>query len=256
MIPAQKHRLFNAWFAGHARSKIHKAFDKVCIQGISKVREALRDGPALVVSNHTSWWDPLVVLHLSTHLLGADGHALMDAKNLRRLPFFALVGAFGVDLDRPEDGALALRYAAKLLDRPGRLVWIFPQGTERPITERPLGFRPGAAEIARLAKRAVTIPAAIRYEMAGTERPSLLVSFGDPIARERDVAAMRARQEDAVAGELDRIERAARGDEGAGFAIEHLGREGVMAAIATWMLARIVAVFTGISRRSGRLGPG
>ena len=83
----------------------------------------------LVVSNHTAWWDPLVAILLSHRILNTDGFALMDAKNLRRLPCFGRVGAFGVDLDDQRDGARAIRYAAKLLIAKElsrrRLVWIF-----------------------------------------------------------------------------------------------------------------------------------
>lgn len=211
MIEPRKSRLFNAWFASHARARIRRTFGRVLVRGLEETRRRAADAPLLVVSNHTSWWDPLVILHASTHLLGTDGHALMDAKNLRRLPFFALVGAFGVDLDRPSDGAAAIRRAARLLDRPGRLVWIFPQGAERPIHERPLGFREGAAQVARVARRAVTIPAALRYEVAGDERPHLYLSFGPALPYERDAARARQMQEEAVSAELAAIEAAIEG---------------------------------------------
>ncbi len=241
MIPARKQRLFNAWFAGNARDRIHKTFGAVRVHGLDAARALAREGPLLAVSNHTSWWDPLLVLHLTHHLLEVDGHALMDAKNLQILPFFALVGAFGVDLDRPADGAAAMRYAARLLDRPGRLVWIFPQGRERPITERPLGFRAGSAEIARVARKATTIPVGIRYEFAAEERPFLYVSIGAPVAAEKDPAEGRAAQEAAVERELDRIERAVRGEEGLGFEEIFSAREPALGKLLTRLLARITA---------------
>src|SRR5690349_14741241 len=122
MIRAQRVGWFNAWFSGHARSRIRNTFGAVRVRGLDKARAHAAESPLLVVSNHTSWWDPLVALHVSTHMLGTSGHALMDAKNLRRLPFFALVGAFGADLDNPADGAAVIRYAARLLETPNHLV--------------------------------------------------------------------------------------------------------------------------------------
>jgi 1-acyl-sn-glycerol-3-phosphate acyltransferase len=239
VIPARKQRMFNSWFAGHARARIHGAFAATRIHGLSRTRELSRSAPVLVVSNHTAWWDPLVVLHVSQHLLETDGYALMDAKNLRSLPFFALVGAFGVDLDRPEDGAVAIKYAARLLDRPGRLCWIFPQGRERPITARPLGFRPGAAEIARVAKRARVVPAALRYEFGADERPFLYVSLGAPLEAERDVTTARTTQEAAVEAELARIERSieSRGETGEAFEEVHRASPQVVGSLATKLLS-------------------
>ncbi|UQA61882.1 lysophospholipid acyltransferase family protein [Polyangium aurulentum] len=237
MIPARKTRWFNAWFSGHARSRIHGTFGEVRIRGLDRARALAGEAPLLVVSNHTSWWDPLVAMHVSTHLLSTDGYALMDAKNLRRLPFFALVGGFGVDLDRPEDGASAMRYAARLLDRPGRLVWVYPQGKERPITARPLGFRPGSAEIARVARKARTLPAGLRYEFGGTERPTLWLSFGEPMPAERDTTRGREAQEAAVTDELERIERAVRGEDDQGFACVYRTPPSRVGAVLERMLA-------------------
>lgn len=225
MIPAKRVGWFNAWFSGVARSKIHASFQEVRAYGLDEARALAAEAPLLILSNHTSWWDPLVAIHLSTHLLNTEGHAMMDAKNLRRLPFFALVGAFGVDLDKPSDGAAAMRYAARVLDAPRKMVWVYPQGRERPVTERPLGFRPGSAEIARVAKKARVLPVALRYEHGGSEKPSLWLSFGPPIAAERDTNKGRERQEEAVTAELERIERAIvaenNGEEERAFAVLH-----------------------------------
>jgi 1-acyl-sn-glycerol-3-phosphate acyltransferase len=243
MIPSRKSRWFNAWFSGHARTRIHGTFGEVRIRGLERARAHAAEAPLLVVSNHASWWDPLVAMHVSTHLLSTDGYALMDAKNLRRLPFFSLVGGFGVDLDRPEDGASSMRYAARLLDRPGRLVWVYPQGRERPITERPLGFRPGSAEIARVARKARTLPVGLRYEFGGTERPTLWLSFGEALPTERDTTRGREAQEAAVAEELDRIERAVRGEDQEGFVAVHRTSVSRVGLLLEWMLAAMARPF-------------
>ncbi len=161
-----------------------------------------------MVTNHTSWWDPLVAVMVTVRLLGADGYALMDASNLERLPFFGRVGAFGVDLRDPADGARAIRHAAKLLGPQGRLVWVFPQGREVPITARPLAFRPGSGEIARVARGAVVVPGALRYEMGAAPRPTLWLSFGPPVEPRHDPREATRAHEAAVETELERVDRA------------------------------------------------
>ncbi|MBL8601975.1 MAG: lysophospholipid acyltransferase family protein [Myxococcales bacterium] len=207
MIVARKHRWFNRWFAGHARARLAATFSAVRIAGLEHLRRASAEGPLVIISNHTAWWDPLVALYLANHVIEGDWYAMMNARNLTRLPFFALVGAFGVDLDDPADGARAMRYAVKCLNAPKRAVWIFPQGAERCPTERPLAFRGGSAEVARLA-RAQTVPVALRYEFRHAEHPELLIDIGPCLAPERDVAAARARHEAAVTAGLDRIDAA------------------------------------------------
>ncbi len=237
MIPARKSPLFEALFARHARSRIARSFAALRVGGGPGARALAAGAPLLVVSNHTAWWDALVALVVSRATFDADGHALMDAENLRRLPFFGRVGAFGVDLDDPADGARALRYAAGLLDRPGRLAWIFPQGRERPITERPLGFHPGSAEIARLARRARVVPVGLRYELGEEERPVAWVSIGAAFDPDRDVHAGLARQEDAVTAELDRIDAAIRSGDAGAFPVLVKGDASPLDALATRALA-------------------
>ena len=207
MIPARKSRWFRRWFAGHAVSRMRATFESVEIAGVAHLRDALANGPVVVVSNHVTWWDPLVTLVLTERVVPCDSYALMNAANLTRLPFFGLIGAVGVDLTNPRDGAAAVLHCARLLNGPGRLVWVYPQGRERPSTVRPLGFRGGSAEIARVSK-AVTVPIALRYEFMATERPRLFIDIGEALAPERDVTKAIAAHERAVTEGLDRIERA------------------------------------------------
>ena len=184
MILPRKNAWFSAWFAASAESRLRRTFGAARLEGLSNLRATGAARPVLIVSNHTSWWDPLVALWLVQRVARLDGYAMMDARNLRRLPFFGLVGAFGVDLADPRDGAVALRYAARHLDGPGKLVWVFPQGAERPEDPRPLGFQPGAAAIARLARGA----AAVGLAGALLDRPGRVVWIF-PQGRERPVTA-------------------------------------------------------------------
>ena len=155
---------------------------------------------------------------------------MMDAKNLGRLPFFGKVGAFGVDLGDEHDGARAIRYAAKLLRAPRRLVWIFAQGREVPVTKRPLGFRPGSEAIARVARCAV-VPGAIRYEMAGEPEPALWLSFGE--------ASALGGHEARVTAELDAIDAAVLSGGAEGFDAIYTKRRGRGFALAEAALALV-----------------
>ena len=197
------------------------------VRGLDRLRSLLAEDAVLVVSNHTSFWDALVVLEIGTRLVRAETYAMMDAKNLERLPFFALVGAFGVNRSSARDGARAVRYAASLLDRSGRLVWIFPQGEETPVTTRPLGFQRGSALVARLAPRARVVPVALRYEHGELAQADLYVSIGDPTDDDH---------ERAVIAELDRIERALEEDD-EGFEVVFSRRESLSLRIGQALLA-------------------
>ena len=222
------------------------SFASFQVAGLPRLREAVASGPVLVVSNHTAWWDALVVLVLLSRVLGVDGYAMMDARNLRRLPFFGLVGGFGVDRRTPGDGEAAIQYAAGLLSGPGRVVWMFPQGAERRAGVRPLGFKPGSALIARARPEARVVPVALRYEHAHRERPELYLSVGelhvDPGASPE---AHREAQERAVTALLDTQEASLQAEDEAGFErlwdqSEPWGARLATAALA-WLSGRALA---------------
>lgn len=207
MIEAAKSRWFNAWFARHARARIRRTFGRVLVCGREGARGLLTDASLLLVANHSTWWDALVALYVSELLLCSDGYAMMDAANLRRVPFFRRVGAFGVDLDDPADGARSIRHSARLLATPGRTLWVFPEGRER----SPFGaleLLPGAAQIARVARHAVVLPVGLRYVFGGAEHPDLWISIGQPLERERDVDGALVLQRLGIERELARIDAA------------------------------------------------
>lgn len=204
--------------------------------GAQHVVQAAKDRPVLFVGNHTCWWDSLVIFWLSYAHFSLDGHAMMDARNMRKLPFLGKIGAFGVEIGDRDDGERALAFGASLLDRPRRMVLVFPQGRERPITVRPLGFHRGSAEIARRCPDAAVIPFALRYEFGNVDRPYLYVNFGAPIAWQDDAEALRIAQENAVTALLDEIDRAL--DTGKRDAFVPLfTQHSALGAIATDMLA-------------------
>jgi 1-acyl-sn-glycerol-3-phosphate acyltransferase len=207
VIPSAKSRWFVAWFERQAHRRLRASFGALHIAGRETLAQALERGPVLIVSNHSAWWDPLVALVLARRLVTADAYAMMDADNLRRLPFFAKAGGFGVDRSSRCDGAAATRHAAELLDRPRRLVWIFAQGEERPLHERPLRFLGGAAHVARRVPSATVLPVALAYAFGGSAMPSVFVAVGPEVIGERTTARARQAQVEAVEAQLARVER-------------------------------------------------
>ena len=212
MIPARKSARFVRWFTRQVEKRIRADFSAVHIRGEETLRAALERGPVLVVANHTAWWDPMLAIYLAYRRIGADAFAMMDAKNLKRLPFLGRTGGFGFHLDDPTDRRRVLKYAADLLSESesNRLVWIFPEGAERPRALNVDVFRPGAAIIAKWVQgsRPVSVvPVGLRYEFRNAARPEAFISIGDPVPPQDDVTAAAEAQRSAVRAELACIDR-------------------------------------------------
>jgi 1-acyl-sn-glycerol-3-phosphate acyltransferase len=210
MIPVNRRRWFEHWFAGHVRRRFARRFSAVRVRGFSTWEATAARGPMLVVANHTAWWDSMVLFDLSFRTLRLRGNVMMDARNLRAIPLLGWIGAFGVELGDKEDGRRAVEYARSLLVSPGDWVGVFAQGRERPVCARPLGFLPGIARIAMAAPSVPIVPIALRYEHGKREKPEALVDIGaaftiDPAA---DEATVLAAVEAAVLERMESTERA------------------------------------------------
>ena len=163
----------------YARRALRQRFDGVFVAGLDEARALIATRPVIFASNHVSWWDAFMLVTVD-EALGGGGHAVMDEENLRRLPFFAALGAVPVDrsggarLRRQLDGAAALVRA------PGQSLWFFPQGRQRAAHLRPLGLLAGLRLIARRSG-AVVVPVSLSYPWREAPAPSICVTLHAPI---------------------------------------------------------------------------
>ena len=206
MIPSRPSPWLKFLFGFIVQKRMQKTFAELQVFGLEQLRVHCARGPVLFVSNHTAWWDPMFLILLSARVLRLRGYAMMDAKNLRKLPFLGRLGGFGVDLDDSADRSAGLSYAQSLLKGPGDAVWIFPQGEERPDHERELQFQPGAAVLAQRQAEAQVIPVGFRYVFGKHEKPSMFVSIAAPLEPTGSVETDRLAQVQAVVNELQRID--------------------------------------------------
>lgn len=199
---------FLALARGYVRRRVSRELDGVWVSGLEQTRAALADRPLIFVSNHVAWWDALLLVVLD-RALGGLGWAVMDARNLRTLPFLGWLGALPLDRSSPERSRQCLQNCAALLDRPGRGLWIFPQGRQRPAHLRPLDLKPGLQTLhAHNPVDLVTV--SINYVFLERSRPAAVVRFSAAIPGARvDTATLLPTVESALLDGLDVIDAAA-----------------------------------------------
>ena len=163
----------------YARHRVSRGLDGMWVAGLDQARAALADRPVIFASNHVAWWDTLLLVVLDA-ALGGRCWAVMDAGNLRRLPFLGWVGALPLDRSSPERSRECLENSAALLDRPGRGVWIFPQGRQRPAHLRPLDLK-GGVGIMHARSPIDVIVVSLDYVFLERDRPAAIVRFGSPL---------------------------------------------------------------------------
>lgn len=167
----------------YVRRRLTRELDGVWVSGLAEARAALAQRPLIFVANHVAWWDALLLLPLDA-ALGGTGWAVVDSRSLRSLPFFGWVGALPLDRSSPQRSRECLQACADLLDRPGRGVWVFPQGRQRPAHLRPLDLKSGLG-VMHARSPVDLVAVSINYVFLERSRPAAVVRFSAPIAGAR-----------------------------------------------------------------------
>jgi 1-acyl-sn-glycerol-3-phosphate acyltransferase len=167
-------------FRAYVRRFLRKNFHAVRLSKTSAV--VPKPGvPIIVVLNHPSWWDPLIVTLLSDLFPGAEHYGAIDAEAVKKYPVFQKLGFFPVDSSSLRGAAEFLKLATHILSEPNRIVWLTAQGEFADVRTRPLNLRTGVGHLAARVPDAVIVPIAIEYSFWTEKAPEALVRIGVPI---------------------------------------------------------------------------
>lgn len=152
---------------------------------------AARERPLVVYLNHSSWWDPLVCLHLASQLLpGRRHYAPIEQAAFRRHPLFARLGFFAVDPASARGARRFLALATRILEQPGATLWVTAGGALADPRQRPVKLQPGLGHLAVRLRHGTLLPLALEYPFWTEPLPEALACFGEELAVED--AGMRA----------------------------------------------------------------
>lgn len=163
--------------------------------------------PVVLAANHESWWDGLLLRDVQKAIRpSAPFRAVMPEPELRGHPLLRLMGGVGFVPGSVDSGRRLLAALGHLRTRePDAVLTYFPQGTFRPGSPFPLGFRAGVVRIVEALAPATLIPVGIRILPGSSHRAEAFVSVGSPVAAPGPGSVRLAALETAVADELDAI---------------------------------------------------
>ncbi len=109
------------------------------------------DRSILLIANHYSFWDGLIIFYINNHLFKKKAHVMILEETSRKEPFLKYAGAFSVKKNS-RDILESINYAATLLDDPGNLVLLYPQGKLYSNFVNHIRFEKGITKIIKQAK--------------------------------------------------------------------------------------------------------
>ena len=173
-------------FDGYLRWYIRRNFHalRLSLRGIPRL---LTGRPAVVFTNHPSWWDPALFIVLSRMMYPErPSFGPMDAEALKKYGFFRRVGVFGIEPDTPRGAARFLSVGGRVLADSRAILWVTAEGDFTDARRRPVRLRRGIAHLARRAPGTAFVPLAMEYPFWNERYPEALISFGDPILPESE----------------------------------------------------------------------
>ncbi|HKF95736.1 MAG TPA: lysophospholipid acyltransferase family protein [Gammaproteobacteria bacterium] len=138
--------------------------------------------PAIIYTNHPSWWDPALFIVLGTGAFAdRPGYGPMDAAALDRYRFMRRIGLFGIEAGTRRGAAQFLRTSLRILKNPDAMLWVTAEGAFTDPRERPVRLQPGVAHLASRVGNAVIVPLAIEYPFWNERYPEALCRFGEAL---------------------------------------------------------------------------
>ena len=174
-------RLTLWYFRRVARRYFRRHFSAVRLSRESNLTN-FGDERLIIYANHSSWWDPMLLVLLAAKLMPQRRHyAPMDAAALERYGIFKHIGVFGVEMKSARGAAQFLRTGRAIVEH-GGVLWVTPQGRFADTRERPLGFKPGLAALAaKLEGGCTVLPLAVEYVFWNERLPETLLHLGEPV---------------------------------------------------------------------------
>ncbi len=231
------------FFRSLVRRYFRRHFRAVLAQHAERLRNI--EGPLIVYGNHSSWWDPMLIILLGELLLPHRKHyAPMDAQALQRYPIFRKLGVFPVDPATLRGAAHFLRTAEAVLQHNG-VLWLTPQGRFADPRERPLAFRSGLAALSLRLPHVSLLPLAVEYTFWDERLPETLVHAGEPFRLPPGLPTAETTRslEDALARSMEALQHAAIRRDAAAFTLLLTGRRGTGGSYA--IIRRLRSLLTG-----------
>jgi len=195
MLPARKNAFATWLLLRYAGWRLRRQFHAIRLFGADGAAASGATYPAIFYSGHRTWWDGFLEVPLIRRY-GLDHYLMMEARNLRKFPFFRRCGVFGVDLASREDGGATLLYAARLLRRAEgrRTLFMYPHGRLTPPYGEPPEIAPGLAKLLAVAPHCAAVPVAKEIVHGKYPDAEAFIEIGDPLdaSMPRDTSALDA----------------------------------------------------------------
>jgi 1-acyl-sn-glycerol-3-phosphate acyltransferase len=152
MIYPKNNRLIFWVMYHYVKWLVNRHFREIVLNNIEIDNpDSYRDKSVLLISNHYSFWDALILYMVNGRSLKKKMHVMILEESMHEHIFFKYAGAFSVKKGS-HDVINSLDYAANLLNDPRNLVLVYPQGKLYSNFVTQVNFEKGVSKIIKQAQ--------------------------------------------------------------------------------------------------------
>lgn len=115
----------------------------------------------------------------------------MEDKQMRQYTFFSKIGAFSINLENPRASITSLRYAVDSMKRDQASLFIYPEGTITPVSEKKPEFKKGLSWLYQNLEDIDFVPIAIYSHTLRSSKPELFISIGNSVKHDKSLGKNR-----------------------------------------------------------------
>lgn len=194
IFPASPSSRVRSGFLWYTRRLVGRKFNSVQLspESESTISEAAdSDAPLLLVTNHPSWWDPLILFLLADRFFpDRPGAGPIDAEQWHKYSVMKRLGVFGLDPSHTDAlDALVAHCTELCAHNPRTALGITAQGTFTDV-RAPVRLRPGAAAIANVIPDVRVLTISLEYAFWNEPKPEVFLhAQGVPVQEARSITA-------------------------------------------------------------------
>ncbi len=144
MLKSKHYKIITLTFEWLTRYLIKRHFSGVSING--KFND--NGNAVLIIANHISWWDGFWIMFLNLKRIKRKFHFMMLEEQLKKHWYFQYTGGFSMK-KKSKSMLESIDYTVKLLEEPGNMVFMFPQGKINSIYNHDIIFEQSIERIVK-----------------------------------------------------------------------------------------------------------
>lgn len=175
MIKVRRFKQAEILYRAYISFLLKSNFSKFLVAG--EMPELNNNKGLIVTPNHFSWWDGFFTGYLMRFYSDKNPNVMMLEEQLKKYPFFSLVGAFSIDKNSVSGIRESIDYCKQIVsDYSGYLIY-YPQGEIQKYSYFPVKLQKGLKYICKDTDSDVlTVSFKIVYE--NEKKPAVICRFG------------------------------------------------------------------------------